>query len=55
MNNNVTYTVIDPDHIWTTSGGTSNMNLYYKDNLHLTGKGNEKLAKTITIDFNVEA
>ena len=54
MNNNyVTY--LDPDHIWTTSGGILNTNLYYKDNLHLVEKGNEKLAKAITTAFNVGA
>ena len=50
-NNNITY--IDPDHTWTTSAGTLNMNLYYKDNLHLIEKGNEKLAKAIITAFNV--
>ena len=51
MNNNVTY--IDPDHTSTTSGGTLNTNLYYKDNLHLIEKGNEKLTEAITTAFNV--
>ena len=51
MNNNITY--IDLDHTWTTSAGTLNINLYYKDNLHLIEKGNEKLANTITTAFNV--
>ena len=51
MNNNITY--IDLDHTWTTSAGTLNMNLYYKDNLHLIEKGNEKLANTIRTAFNV--
>ena len=51
MNNNITY--IDLDHTWTTSAGTLNMNLYYKDNLHLIEKGNEKLANAITTAFNV--
>ena len=50
-NNNITY--IDPDETWTTSAGTLITNLYYKDNLHLIEKGNEKLAKAITIAFNV--
>ena len=50
-NNNITY--IDPDHTWATSAGTLNMNLYYKDNLHLIEKGNEKLAKAIITAFNV--
>ena len=49
--NDVTY--IDPDHTWTTLGGTLNRNLYYRDNLHLVEKGNEKLAKAITTPFNV--
>ena len=51
--NDVTY--IDPDHTWTTSGGTFSTNLYYKDNLHLVEKGNEKLVKAITTPFNVGA
>ena len=51
--NDVSY--IDPDHKWTTAGGILNMNLYYKDNLHLVEKGNEKLAKAITTAFNVGA
>ena len=52
-NNNITY--IDADHTWTTSAGTGtlNMNLYYKDNLHLIEKRNEKLEKAITTAFNV--
>ena len=50
-NNNITY--IDAEHKWTTSAGTLNMNLYYKDNLHLTEKRNEKLEKAITTAFNV--
>ena len=49
--NNIIY--IDPDHTWTTSAGILNMNLYYKDNLLLIEKGNEKLAKAITTAFNV--
>ena len=52
-NNDVAY--IDPDHRWTTSGGILNTNLYYKDNLHLVEKGNEKLEKAITTAFNVGA
>ena len=52
-NNDVVY--IDPDHTWTTSGGILNTNLYYKDNLHLVEKGNEKIAKAITTAFNVGA
>ena len=36
--NNITYT--DADHTQTTSGGTLNTNLYYKDDLHLIEKGN---------------
>ena len=51
MNNKVVYR--DPVHAWTTSGGTLNKNLYYKDNLHLIEKGNEKLPKRITTIFNV--
>ena len=51
MNNNVTY--IDPDHTWATSAGALNTNLYYKDNLHFTEKGNEKLAKAIRTALNV--
>ena len=43
INNNFAY--IDPEHIWITSGGTLNTNLYNKDDLHLIEKGNEKLAK----------
>ena len=50
---NVSY--IDPGHKWTTAGGILNMNLYYKDKLHLVEKGNEKLAKAITTAFNVGA
>ena len=50
-NNDVTY--IDPDHIWTTSGGMLITNLYYKDKLYLVEKGNEKLAKAMTTAFNV--
>ena len=50
-NKNITY--IDPEHTWTTSAGTLNMNLYYKDSLHLIKKENEKLAKAITTAFNV--
>ena len=52
-NNNITY--IDPGHTGTTSTRTLNMNLYYKDNLHLIKKGNEKLAKAITTAFNVRS
>ena len=37
-NNNITY--IDANHTQTTSGGTLNTNLYYKDDLHLIEKGN---------------
>ena len=48
LNNNFTY--IDTDHTWATSGGALNMNLYYKYNLHLIEKGNEKLAKAITTE-----
>ena len=51
--NDVTY--IDPDHIWTTSGGILITNLYYKDKSYLVEKGNEKLAKAITTAFNVGA
>ena len=50
-NHNVTY--IDPDHKWATSGGTLNTNLYYKGNLYLIEKGNEKLAKAISTALNV--
>ena len=50
-NNNITY--IDPDHRWTISAGTLKMNLYYKDNLNLISKGNEKLAKAIPTALNV--
>ena len=50
-NNNVTY--IDPEHTWTTLGGTLNTNLYYKDTLYLIQKGNEKLAKGISTALNV--
>ena len=50
-NSNITY--IDAEHTWTTSAGTLNVNLYYKDNLHLTEKRNEKLEKAITTAFNV--
>ena len=42
MNNNAAY--IDPVHTWTTSGGSLNTNFYYKDNLHLIEKENEKLS-----------
>ena len=49
--NDVTY--INPDHTWT--GGTLDTNLYYKDNLHLVKKENEKLAKAITTAFDVGA
>ena len=52
-NNYVTY--LDPDHAWRTSGGILNTNLYYKDNLYLVEKRNEKLAKAITTAFNVVA
>ena len=48
LNNNFTY--IDTDHTWATSGGALNMNLYYKYNLYLIEKGNEKLAKAITTE-----
>ena len=48
LNNNFTY--IDTDHTWETSGGALNMNLYYKYNLYLIEKGNEKLAKAITTE-----
>ena len=52
MNNNfITY--IDPDHTWTSSGGALNTNHYFKDNLHLIEKGNEKLAKAITTALNM--
>ena len=37
----------------TTSAGTLIRNFYYKDNLHLIEKRNEKLAKAITIAFNM--
>ena len=47
MNNNNDVTYIDANHTWITSGGTLNKNLYYKDNLHLIEKRNEKLAKAI--------
>lgn len=42
MNNNAAY--IDPVHTWTASGGSLNTNFYYKDNLHLIEKENEKLS-----------
>ena len=52
--NNITY--LDPDHTCRTSQvSTLNMNLYYKDNLHLIEKENEKLAKAITTTFNLGA
>ena len=53
--NKTDVTYIDPDHTWTTSGGTFSTNLYYKDNLHLVEKGKEKLVKAITTPFNVGA
>ena len=52
-NNNVTY--IDPDHTWTTSSGTLNTNLYYKENLHLIEKRKKKLAKAVTTTLNVSS
>ena len=42
MNNNAAY--VDPVHTWTASGGSLNTNFYYKDNLHLIEKENEKLS-----------
>ena len=52
--NNITY--LDPDHTCRTSQvSTLNMNLYYKNNLHLIEKENEKLAKAITTTFNLGA
>ena len=42
-----TFNYIEPDNDWIMPNGELDYSLFYKDNLHLVEKGNEKLATSI--------
>ena len=45
------FAFIFQDHGWTFANGSLDCSLFYKDMLHLTEKGNVKLAKSITLSI----